>query len=147
MLLIKNRKAHHDYTITKTFMAGVILEGREVKSLRNKHASLTGSFVKVINGELFLLNAQINPYQFARNEDYDPKRTRKLLLKKSEIATLDQATNNKGWSIVPLSIELVNNFIKVKIGLGRGKQVHEKREALKKRDLEREAKRDLKYSS
>ena len=124
----------------------MLLEGREVKSLRLKHASLTGSFVKVVGGELFLLNAQINPYQFAQNDDYDPKRTRKLLLKKNEIATLAQATAQKGRAIVPLEIELVGNLIKLKIGLGRGKKVYEKREIIKKRDLDREMRRDSKFS-
>ena len=124
----------------------MLLEGREVKSLRLKHASLTGSFVKVVGGELFLLNAQINPYQFAQNDDYDPKRTRKLLLKKNEIAPLAQATAQKGRAIVPLEIELVGNLIKLKIGLGRGKKVYEKREIIKKRDLDREMRRDSKFS-
>jgi len=146
MLLIKNKKAHYDYQIDKTWTAGMLLEGREVKSLRLKHASLTGSFVKVVGGELFLLNAQINPYQFAQNDDYDPKRTRKLLLKKNEIATLAQATAQKGRAIVPLEIELVGNLIKLKIGLGRGKKVYEKREIIKKRDLDREMRRDSKFS-
>lgn len=144
MILVKNKKATHDYQISKTYLAGVILQGREVKSLRQKHASLTGSFVKVMDGELFLLNSQINPYQFARNDDYDPKRTRKLLLKKSEIATLAQATANKGWALVPLSFELTNNFIKLKLGLGRGKKLHEKKALLKQRDLDRELKREIK---
>ncbi len=124
----------------------MLLEGREVKSLRLKHASLTGSFVKVVGGELFLLNAQINPYQFAQNDDYDPKRTRKLLLKKNEIAPLAQATAQKGRAIVPLEIELVGNLIKLKIGLGRGKKVYEKREIIKKRDLDREMRRDSKFN-
>ncbi|MEN8253473.1 MAG: SsrA-binding protein SmpB [Patescibacteria group bacterium] len=142
MKLIINKKARYDYEISKTYTAGIVLEGREVKSLRAKHASLTGSFVKIINSEAFLLNAQINPYAFAKNDDYNPKRTRKLLLTKKEIADLDQATNNKGWMIIPLSIFLKGRNIKVDIGLGKGKKVHEKREAIKKRDLEREVRRD-----
>jgi len=144
MLLVKNRRAHFDYEIKKTLTAGIVLEGREVKSLRLKHASLTGSFIKIIGNEIYLLNVQINPYAFAQNEKYDPKRTRKLLLSRKEITDLSQATQNKGWVLVPIEIKTVGRQIKVEIGLGRGKKQYEKKEKIKQRDLDRETKRTAK---
>jgi len=146
MLLIANKKARHEYEISQTTQAGVILLGAEVKSLRNKSGSLSGSYVKAIGNELFLIGAQITPYKFADNTDYDPKRTRKLLLRKKEIFDLKTAADKKGWTLVPLSFELIKNKIKLKIGLGRGKQEFEKREKLKKRDLKREMQRENKQA-
>lgn len=144
MLLVKNKKARFEYEISKTYHAGVVLSGGEVKSLRLKNGSLTGSYAKYIGGELFLINAQINPYQFAKNEDYDPKRTRKLLLRKKEIYQLAEASSKKGWNIVPLSFELEHNKIKLVIGLGRGKKQFEKREILKKKAIQRDMERERK---
>lgn len=144
MLLVKNAKAKFDIDIAKKYMAGIVLEGREVKSLRLKHASLRGSYVKLINGEAFLLNAQINPYSFAKNDDYDPKRSRKLLLSKKELLELEQASQQKGWLIVALSFQTVGRNIKVEIGLGKSRKAFEKKAMLKKRDQDREAKRQLK---
>lgn len=144
MILIKNKKANFDYEFSKTFEAGIVLSGQEVKSLRLKHGSLTGSYVKAIGEELFLLNTQINLYKYSNDQDYDPKRTRKLLVKKKEIYQLMEAGNKKGWNIIPLSLNLQRGKIKVMIGLGRGKKQFEKREILKnkaiKRDLEKEVK-------
>lgn len=144
MKLVINKKARHDYDVSKVFRAGIILTGPEVKSLRNKAGSLRGSFVKSIGDELFLVNAQINPYSYADNTDYDPKRTRKLLLKKKEIHQLAEASSQKGWSLVPLSIDLEGKYIKATIGLARGKKQHEKREELKKRAQKRDAERERK---
>lgn len=144
MLLIKNKKAHHDYTITKTFHAGLVLSGSEVKSLRLKHGSLTGSYVKYIAGELFLLNAQINPYTFSKNEDYDPKRTRKLLMKKKEIYQLAESSDKKGWGIIPIAFELHANRIKLLLGVGKGKKLFEKRDILKKKAIQMDVARELK---
>lgn len=137
MLLLANKKAKFDYEIHKTFEAGVMLTGPEVKSLRNKSGSLNGSFVKIIGEEAFLLNAQITPYKFASNQDYDPKRTRKLLLHKKEIAQIIGLTQQKNWAVVPLAIELVHNKIKVMIGAGKGRKQFEKREVIKQRDIKR----------
>ena len=94
MLLLKNKKANLEYSIEKTYTAGVVLSGPEVKSLRNKSGSLNGSFIKNIGNELFLINAQISPYKFADNKEYDPKRTRKLLMKKKEIVAKIESTGN-----------------------------------------------------
>jgi len=146
MLLLINKKAKHEYDISQTTQAGIILLGAEVKSLRNKSGSLAGSYVKAVGNELFLIGGQITPYKFADNTDYDPKRTRKLLLRKKEIFQLKVAAEKKGWTLVPLSFELVKNKIKLNIGLGRGKQEFEKREKLKKRTLKREMQKEIKQA-
>lgn len=144
MLLLKNKKATHEYAIEKTYTAGVVLSGSEVKSLRNKSGSLTGSFVKSMGNELFLINAQISPYKFADNREYDPKRTRKLLMRKKEIVSLSEALEQKGRALVPLSFELINNKIKLKFGLGRGLKLYDKRAKLKERTIQRDIARQMK---
>ncbi|NCN03935.1 MAG: SsrA-binding protein SmpB [Candidatus Pacebacteria bacterium] len=144
MKLLVNKKATYDYSIQKTFQAGVVLSGPEVKSLRNKSGSLIGSYVKVVGGEVFLLGAQITPYKFADNSEYDPKQTRKLLLRKKQIVEMIGYTERKGWSLVPLSFELVKNKIKLSVGLGKGKKEFEKRDALKKKAIQKDIDRDTK---
>ncbi|HPS40800.1 MAG TPA: SsrA-binding protein SmpB [Candidatus Woesebacteria bacterium] len=138
MSLVFNKKANYEYTISKKFIAGIVLEGMEVKSLRLKQASLNGSYIKEIGGELFLINAQINAYAFANQENYDPKRSRKLLLKKSELKTLLENSKQKGFAIVPLAFFLAHNKIKLEFALAKGKKEYEKRENIKKRALKRE---------
>ena len=145
MSLVVNKKARHEYTIERTYTAGIVLSGQEVKSLRLGHGSFAGSYVKIINGEAFLLNAQINAYKFAITTEYDPKRTRKLLLSKKELLELQEWSHNKGRSIVPLTFFLGGRNIKVDLGVGRGKKEFEKRAVLKQRDQEREIARDSKY--
>lgn len=146
MILVQNKKARFEYDIEKTYLAGVVLTGAEVKSLRLKHASLTGSYVQIQSGEAVLLNAQINPYSFADSTEYDPKRTRKLLLSKKEILELEELHKNGKRAIVALSFELKGRLIKLKIGVGRGLKKYDKREKIKKRDQERQIKRQLKYA-
>ncbi|AKM81094.1 MAG: SsrA-binding protein [Candidatus Pacebacteria bacterium GW2011_GWF2_38_9] len=138
MSLVFNKKAQYEYTISKKFIAGLVLSGSEVKSLRLKQASLNGSYIKEIGGELFLINSQINAYSFAKQEDYDPKRSRKLLLKKSEVEALVEASKQKGFAIVPLTFFISHNRIKLELALAKGKKEFEKRETIKKRDLKRE---------
>lgn len=144
MSLVVNKKARHEYTIERTYTAGIILSGQEVKSLRLSHASFAGSYVKIISGEAFLLNAQINLYKYATNPDYDPKRTRKLLLNKKELLELQEWSHNKGRAIIPLAFFLGGRNIKVELGVGRGKKEFEKRSALRERDQKREMERELK---
>jgi SsrA-binding protein len=144
MLLVTNKKARHDYQIEDTLLAGVVLTGAEVKSLRLKQASLKGSFVRLVKGEAWLIDAQISPYKFANNSEYDPKRMRKLLLKKRELGRLVGLKEQTGRTIVPLAFKLINNHIKLEIGVGRGLKQHEKREKLKKRADRREAQKVLK---
>jgi SsrA-binding protein len=143
MILIKNKKADFDYSFQRTLHAGVVLTGGEVKSIRKQSGSLVGSFVKVIGNEVFLLNAQITPYAYADNREYDPKRTRKLLLHRREIADLQVASEQKGISLIPIAFELAGRNIKVLIGVGRGKKQFEKRAVIKARDLAREERREL----
>ena len=138
MSLVFNKKAQYEYAISKKFTAGIVLSGSEVKSLRLQQASLNGSYIKEIGGELFLINAQINGYSFAKQENYDPKRSRKLLIKKSELSSLIEASRQKGFAIVPLAFFLSHNRIKLEFALARGKKEYEKRESIKKRDLQRE---------
>ncbi len=144
MQLVINSKAKHEYEILTTYQAGVVLTGPEVKSLRSKQASLKGSHVKVVGDEAFLLGAQITPYQYADTTKYDPKRTRKLLLKKKEIFQLKEASAQKGRTLVPLAFELERNKIKLSFGIARGKKQHEKRSELRKRALKRDVERETK---
>lgn len=142
--LVVNKKARFEFQSLETFRAGMVLDGGEVKMLRGKHGSLAGSYVRVIGDHAVLLNAQIPPYPYARNEEYEPTRTRQLLLKKSELLQLKQAQETKGHTLVPLMIGLDGRFIKVEVAIARGKNTTDRREAIRKRDLDREVARDLK---
>ena len=147
MQLIKNRRAHHDYQVKETWEAGVVLQGHEVKSLRLKHGSLEGSYVKILNQEAWLINANISPYRYSTLENYDPKRSRKLLLSKKEIYQLIDATQSKSQTIVPLEFFLTRNKIKLKIGAGKGKREFEKRAVIKQRDLKKQMAKEFKRSN
>jgi len=141
---LTNRSAHFNYQIFDTFEAGVVLDGAETKSLFLGQASLEEAYVKFIDGEAFLLNAHIHPYQFADNRDYDPTRTRRLLLHKNELLKIAQQAAEKGLTIVPLSCYNKHNRIKLEIALGKGKKKYDKRETLKKRESKRSIERTLK---
>lgn len=144
MTHIVNKNAKREYEILKTYVAGLALLGSEVKSLRLNQSSLKGSHVKIIDGEAFLLNAQINPYAFSDNREYDPKRSRKLLLKKKEINQLAEASKRKNITLVPLRIFAHGRTIKLELGVGRGKKQYEKRADLKRKAVERDVRRELK---
>lgn len=146
MVIVKNRQARHEYEIEQTYTAGIVLSGQETKSLRLGHASLNGSYVRIVDGEAILLNAQITPYAYAQNQDYDPKRTRKLLLKKREILELDTWSKQKKRTLVAVDFRLLRNHIKLTIGIGRGLKSHDKRRKLKERDLQRELQKQFKRS-
>jgi SsrA-binding protein len=139
---IKNDKAFHDYTIIDRLETGIQLLGMEVKSLREGHATLDGSFVRIIDNEAFLVNAQIFPYTHASPEGYDLKRTRKLLLHKKELIGLKNKTQGANLTIIPLSWYTKGPRMKLEIGLARGKKQYEKREAKKKKDLKIELERE-----
>ena len=143
-ILIENKKARLEFFILESFEAGLKLTGSEVKMLRTKRGSLVGAHIRVLNGEAILLNAQIMAYPFARQEDYDPKQTRTLLLHKREILKIQQAQETKGLAIIPLAIILKHNFIKLQLAIARGKKQYERREELRRRDLQRESERELK---
>lgn len=138
----ENRKAGFDYEILETFEAGISLLGIEVKSIAKKQASIAGGHAIVRGGEVFLVGIDIPPYQ-AKNspEKYDPSRTRKLLLKKKELAELTGAITGKGLTLVPLKMYNKNRKIKVLIGLVRSKKKGDKRESIKRREVERDIER------
>lgn len=141
---IINKKARFEYTVLESLEAGIQLTGAEVKSLRLGSASLSDSYVAVTGTGVSLLNATISPYKFARNEDYDPKRSRRLLLKRREIERLRGLVAQKGVALAPLKIYLKHNRFKVEVGVVRGKKQYEKREQIKRRDLRREVEREVK---
>lgn len=141
---IVNKKARYEYTVLESWEAGIQLTGAEVKSLRQGAASLSDSYVVLTGRGPTLLNAMISPYKFARNEDYDPKRTRKLLLKREEIEKIRGKAEQKGNALIPLRIYLKHNRFKVEVGLVRGMKMYEKREQIKKRDLRRELEGEMK---
>lgn len=140
--ILENRKAHFDYEILDTFEAGVELVGSEVKSIKNGRGSIIGSYVKILEDEAYILGMKVDEYQKGNLSDIKEKeRTRKLLLNKSELKKLKKYTEEKGLTIVPLSLYLKKRWIKLSIGVGRGKKKADKRETLKKRTVERDIRR------
>lgn len=141
MEAIHNRKASYDYTISDRIEAGIHLSGAEVKSLRGGHGKLESSYVRIIGSEAYLVNAEVFPYQFARLEGYDPKRTRKLLLHKRQIISLKSKLEADGLALVPLKWYTKGPLIKLEIGIGKGKKQYDKRESKRQKDLRRELER------
>lgn len=135
---IINRKANYDYKIEETFEAGINLMGAEVKAVKLGHADLSGSFVRIMGNEAYLINARIFPYEFARPEQYDPKRTRKLLLHKKQIISLKSKIEGGSLTSVPISLYTSKNLIKLEVGIGKSKKKFEKKEAIKRRDIDRD---------
>jgi len=134
----ENRKARHDYTVLETIECGIVLTGTEVKSVRHGAISLAGSYGAVLKGELWLLGADIAAYKFGNRFNHEPKSQRKLLVHAKEIRELQLKTEAKGLTLVPLKVYLKHGKVKVDLGVCRGKQLHDKREALKKKDLRRD---------
>ena len=140
---IHNHKARRDYFITETYEAGIELRGTEVKSLRNARASIDEAFARVEDGQCWLYNAHINPYEFGNRYNVDPLRPRRLLLHRKEIDRLAGRLNAKGVALVPLKIYFTKSFAKVQLGLGKGKTQVDKREVLKRKAADREIDRAL----
>ena len=141
-VIANNKKAYFEYEILDKFEAGIVLEGSEVKSVRAGHISLLGSFIFITNGEVFLKNAFIKTYDMTSAYIPDERRSRKLLLNKSEIAKIFDSVQKKGLTCVPLKAYLTpKNLVKLEIGIGRGKKLYDKRESIKERDLKREMQR------
>ena len=138
VLLANNRAAGHEYTLLKRFEAGMVLTGAEVKSARARRVSLKESHARVRSGEVFLYGAHFSPYTHARNDDYDPVRTRKLLLRATEIRKLGKEVDAAGVTLVPTRLYLKNGRIKIEIALARGKKLYDKRESRRKAEVERE---------
>lgn len=145
MSFTENRKAYFNYEIKDRFEAGIELLGLEVKSVRAGRISLDASYVILSAREAYIIGATIQPYQ-AKNtpKEYDPDRTRKLLLSKKELSELQKISETKGLTIVPLSVYSKGRRIKLEIGIGKGKKLHDKRESIKKRDTDREIRREMK---
>lgn len=141
-----NRKAYHDYHIEETHEAGIVLTGTEIKSVRAGSINLRDSYAHVRNGELWMLNVHIAPYEPASRQNADPYRDRKLLLHRGEIIRLMGRAQEKGLTLVPLRLYLKKNRAKVEIGLVRGKKLYDKREAIAKRESAREIQRAMKES-
>ena len=137
-LICNNKKAYHDYFIEEKFEAGMVLKGTEVKSLRNGKANLNDSFALVKNGEAFLHNLHISPYNFGNRENHDPDRMRKLLLHKKEIGKLFSMIREQGYTVVPLRLYFKEGLVKVEVGLAKGKKLYDKREDLKKKDMRKD---------
>jgi SsrA-binding protein len=140
-----NRKALHDYHVQETYEAGLVLDGPEVKSLRLRQARLEGSFVRIENDEAFLYNMHISPYSYTHHYSGDPLRTRKLLLKPSEIRRLETDSRIKGNALIPLEIYFRRGWAKIKLAVARGKKAPDKRESIKRRDLNRELERNSRF--
>lgn len=140
---ISNRRALHDYEIVQTLEAGMHLNGAEVKSIKGNRMSLEGSFVKVIGNEIYLVNAQIMPYPYARPEGYDPKRSRKLLLHKKEILALKTHVDSQRLTLIPLECYNHKGILKLKIALAKGRKEFQKREKIKRQDIQRETDREI----
>ncbi|MFD1992852.1 SsrA-binding protein SmpB [Paenibacillus nicotianae] len=143
-VLAQNKKASHDYFIEDTYEAGMVLTGTEIKSLRRARANIGDAFSTIRNGEVFLHNMHISPFEEGnRANPTDPTRTRKLLLHKGQISKLIGASKRDGYTIVPLKIYIRNGYAKLLIGLGKGKKQHDKRATAAKKDADRDIQRAL----
>lgn len=143
-IVCQNRKAYHDYHIEEKVEAGIALMGTEVKSLREGQGNLKDSYVLVKDSEVFLINCHISPYSHGNITNHEPLRTRKLLLHKKEIERLRGQVAQKGYSLIPLRIYFKGSFAKVEIGFAKGKKQYEKRDAIRKKEADREIERAMK---
>lgn len=144
MIEINNRKAKYDYEIEDTLEAGIVLTGTEIKSIRNGKANLKDSYAIIKNNEIFLLNMHISHYEQGNIFNHDETRTRKLLLHKKEILKLKQRLELSGFTLVPIKLYFKNSKAKILLGVAKGKKNYDKRETIKKRDIERDLKKNLK---
>jgi len=137
----ENRKARHDYAVLETLECGIVLSGTEVKSVRRGGVSLAGSYGAVLKGEIWLVGADISAYEFGNRFNHDPKRNRKLLVHSKEVRELKMKSEAKGLTLVPLKLFLKHGRVKVELGVCRGKALHDKRDALKRKALRRDLER------
>ena len=142
----RNRRATHDYAVTDTIECGLVLVGTEVKSLRDGHASLDDAYARVDDGEVWLIGAEIPEYLFGNRQNHKPKRPRKLLLHRREIAKFAEKADVKGFTLVPLRLYFKDGRAKLELGVGKGKQSHDKRESMKSADAKREIDRAMSAS-
>lgn len=142
--LATNRKAYHDYSIEETYEVGLALSGTEIKSLRAGQCNLKDGYAVIREGEIWMLNVHISPWAGGNRENHDPLRERKLLLHRVEINKLASRVAERGWTLVPLRIYLKDNRAKVELGLVRGKKQYDKRDAIARRDADRDLQRAVK---
>lgn len=145
-LLADNRKAFHDYEILEKYTAGIVLTGTEIKSVRKGSVNLKDGFARIEDGELWLYNVHISPFENGNRYNHEPLRTRKLLLKKQEINKLIGKLKESGLTLVPINMHLEHGFAKVEIGLAKGKTLHDKRETISKKTAKREIEKAMKRS-
>lgn len=142
-IVANNPTARHNYTIEDTLEAGIVLSGTEIKSIRNGKINLKDSYANIKNGEVFIYGMHISPYEQGNIFNKDPLRTRKLLLNKREINKLIGLTKQKGYSLVPISLYFNGNFLKIELGIGKGKKLYDKREEIAKKDAEMRMRKHL----
>lgn len=142
-IIANNPTARHNYTIENTIEAGIVLTGTEIKSIRNGKVNLKDSYANIKNGEVFIYGMHISPYEHGNIYNKDPLRTRKLLLTKREINKLIGLIKQKGYSLVPISLYFNGNFLKIELGIGKGKKLYDKREEIAKKDAERRMRQHL----
>lgn len=143
-VVAQNKKARHDYSIVDTIEAGIVLTGTEIKSVRAARIQLKDGYAQIKNGEAWLINVHIAPFEQGNIWNQDPDRTRKLLLKKKQITKLQNDLKGTGMTLVPLKVYLKNGFAKVLLGIAKGKHDYDKRESIKRREQERDIKRIIK---
>lgn len=136
-IVANNPTARHNYTIEDTYEAGIVLTGTEIKSIKNGKVNLKDSYANIKNGEVFIYGMHISPYEHGNIYNKDPLRTRKLLLNRREINKLTGLIKQKGLSLVPISLYFSGNFLKIELGVGKGKKLYDKRQDIAKRDAER----------
>src|SRR5215475_11139569 len=142
--IAENRKAHHDFHLLESFEAGIVLVGTEVKAIREGRVNLRDSFARVEDGEVFLYGVNISPYSHRGYADHEPTRKRKLLLHRQEIRKLIGRTVERGMTLVPTRMYFKNGHVKIALGLAKGKQAHDKRETIKRREADRETRAAVK---
>lgn len=143
-LMAQNKKARHDYSISDTYEAGIVLTGTEIKAIRDRRVNLRDGFAQIRNNEAWLMNVHISPYDFGNQFNQDPLRNRKLLLHKKEIKKLSGDLSSKGTTLVPLKMYIKNGYAKVLLGVAQGKHEYDKRESLKRREQDRQIERVMK---
>ena len=143
-IITQNKKARFNFTIDESYEAGIVLLGTEVKSIKNGKINLSDSYADFRDGELFLLNCNISQYPYSHHENHEPLRMRKLLMRKKEMKRLSGKVIERGFTLVPLKVYLKRGFVKIEIGLAKGKKAYDKRETIKKRDQERDMKSHMK---
>lgn len=143
-IIATNKKAFHDYTLFEKYNAGMVLSGTEIKSIRKNAVNLKDSFVKIEDGEAWLYSCHITPYEQGNRFNHDPDRKRKLLLNKKEILKMLGKVKKESYAIIPLSLYLENGWAKIEIALAKGKKLHDKREDIAKKSVNRDIQRNIK---